>query len=640
MSSYRSLANELSKRVIPSIAVAAAALAPTSAAGTWTPLAHDAPGIVNLMVLLSDGTVMCSNSSGYLFSTSWFRLTPDVHGSYVNGTWSVLANSHDKRLFFPSQVLRDGRVFIAGGEYGPGGPNAELYDPVANVWTQINPPSTLWNPGSNSFFDCNSEILPDGRVLTMPVFPNTPGMSLLYDPATNTWSNGGLLAHGTFEDEASWVKLPDQSILTIDPFGTQSERYIPSIASWVADSNVPVSLYDPFGSELGGALLLPNGNAFFLGATGHTAIYTGSGSASPGTWIAGPDIPGGHGTPDAPAAMMVDGKVLCAVSPLPSGSNHFPPPTSFCEYDWVTNTFSPVGAPLGPTLSGPTMDCLLLDLPDGSVLLSHYSAKLFTYTPSGAPLAQAKPTIASITPNADGSFHLVGTSLNGISEGASYGDDFQVNTNFPLVRLSDGNGAIRYARTFDWSIAGVQTGSMLVSTEFRVPESVPTGSYSLAVVANGVASDPVPFTPTCGPLTTYCTAKLNSQFCAPTIGFNGGPSASNSTTFHITASQLINNKVGLLFYSHQSSAAPFEGGVLCCKLPITRTPLQSSGGSASGVDCSGTYDFDFNAWIQSGLDPNLGASSIVYAQYWSRDPQDFSGFTTSLTDALTFAVCP
>jgi hypothetical protein len=49
------------------------------------------------------------------------------------------------RDFFVSQVLRDGRFWLVGGEYtGPGllpnwGNTGEIYDPVANTWTAIAP---------------------------------------------------------------------------------------------------------------------------------------------------------------------------------------------------------------------------------------------------------------------------------------------------------------------------------------------------------------------------------------------------------------------------------------------------------------------------------------------------------------------
>src|SRR5258708_34634508 len=84
------------------------------AGGTWVPLAHTAPSSVGLMVLLPDGTVMAQNSNS---SSTWYRLTPDSQGHYVNGTWTTLASMHDSRLYYSTQVLIDGRVFVAGGEY-------------------------------------------------------------------------------------------------------------------------------------------------------------------------------------------------------------------------------------------------------------------------------------------------------------------------------------------------------------------------------------------------------------------------------------------------------------------------------------------------------------------------------------------
>jgi hypothetical protein len=144
----------------------------------------------------------------------------------------------------------------------------------------------------------------------------------------------------------------------------------------------------------------------------------------------------------------------------------------------------------------------------------------------------------------------------------------------------------------------------------------------------------------CPPPTVYCTAKVNSLFCVPAIAFNGSPSASNPTPFNITASQMINNKNGLLFYGMAPSGAPFQGGFLCVKLPTKRTAVQSSGGTGTGSDCTGTYSYDFNALIQGGSDPNLLPSAVVYSQYWARDPADLSGFGTSLSDALSFTICP
>jgi len=136
----------------------------------------------------------------------------------------------------------------------------------------------------------------------------------------------------------------------------------------------------------------------------------------------------------------------------------------------------------------------------------------------------------------------------------------------------------------------------------------------------------------------YCTGKVNSLGCTPAISFGGSPSASSGAPFTITCSGVINQKSGLLMYSHLPNAAPFQGGTLCLKPPLRRTSPQNSGGSASGSDCTGTFGFDFNARIQSGVDPTLVAGAEVFAQYWSRDPASSS--TTSLSNALRFLVNP
>jgi hypothetical protein len=139
--------------------------------------------------------------------------------------------------------------------------------------------------------------------------------------------------------------------------------------------------------------------------------------------------------------------------------------------------------------------------------------------------------------------------------------------------------------------------------------------------------------------TTYCVAQVNSQGCTPAIGSVGAPSASSFLGFDVTASNILNNASGILFYGSAPNNSPHLGGTLCVRQPVHRTPVQSSGGNTGAPDCSGTFAFDFNAWIQSGADPALGAGAEVFAQYWSRDAAAFFS-TTNLTDALAFFVGP
>ena len=455
--------------------------------GIWT--AITAPGTYNsggLMLLLSDGTVMAKTTLGGTggYGTTWNRLTPNINGSYINGSWSTLAPMANSRLYFSSQILKDGRVYVAGGEYGSGGSAGEVYNLTTNSWTNTPAPGSIVS-------DANSEILSDGRILQALV-NGTLTQTLLYNPLTNTYASGPT-ALG-IHNESAWVKLPDNSILYVNRLSTSSERYIPSLNQWVADANVPVQLYDAFGDEAGAALLLPDGRAFFLGSSGHTAYYTPSGTNSNGTWAAGPDIPGGKGTPDAPAAMMVNGKILCTVSPIPTSLDHFPSPTSYLEFDYLTNTFTLLKAPGGgTTLNSSCYVTTMLDLPDGSIMYSSQGSNVYyVYTPTGAALTSGKPTINTVTPQNCTSFKITGTLFNGISQGAAYGDDWQMATNYPVIRLTSGTN-VYYARSYNWNSTGVQRGSAADTALFDLPSGLPAGSYSLVVTANGIASNPTAF---------------------------------------------------------------------------------------------------------------------------------------------------
>jgi len=601
---------------------------------------------------------MCAQNDGSTIGGGWYKLTPDGLGNYVNGSWSTLAPALHTRLYYPAEVMKDGRVFVAGGEYGTGGPFAEVYNPQTNGWANVTPGGALWNTGSDDFFDCNSEILPDGRVLAMPVFPHTSAIPLLYNPATNTWANAGHLFRGTYQDEASWVKLPDDSILTIDPFGVHSERYIPATNSWVNDSDVPVSLYDPFGFELGGAVYLPNDKAFFLGSTGHTALYTPTGTTSPGTWVAGPDIPGSNGTPDAPCAMMVDGKVLCAVSPIPTSGNHFPSPTTFYEYDYVSNSFSSVASPLpgGGPINQPTFIMAMLCLPTGQVLFSMFDNELYVYTPSGAPLAAGKPTITSITDNGDGSYHLVGTKLNGLSEGASYGDDLQMNSNYPLVRLTGSGGQVAYARTFNWSSTSIRTGSTPVSVEFVLPAVLPPAPVSLVVVANGFASDPTTMP---AAVTPFCFGDGTDQLCpcfndgatghgcensATTGGSRltlvGTPSLGADTVVFTASGELPTALSVLVQGTSTVFPTNYGDGLRCVSGSLKRLFVKSASGGVVIAPQGGDPSVSARS---AALGDTITAGSVRVYQVYHRDPDPLfcaSGGTFNISNAISVGWTP
>ena len=108
-----------------------------AAEGTWVALANLAPGSVGTPILLTDGTVLVQGGGS---TTTWYRLFPDNNGHYVNGNWGDAASMNYSRQYYASVVLQDGRVFVAGAEYGNGTTNAEIYDPVANNWNIVPVP--------------------------------------------------------------------------------------------------------------------------------------------------------------------------------------------------------------------------------------------------------------------------------------------------------------------------------------------------------------------------------------------------------------------------------------------------------------------------------------------------------------------
>jgi hypothetical protein len=136
----------------------------------------------------------------------------------------------------------------------------------------------------------------------------------------------------------------------------------------------------------------------------------------------------------------------------------------------------------------------------------------------------------------------------------------------------------------------------------------------------------------------FGAAKTNSQGCAPQIAWSGTPSATSASMFTVGASSVLSQKAGLLFYGFGTRFVPFQGGTMYVTAP-RRTAIQFSGGRAT-PSCTGTFAYDFNARIQSSVDPELVAGRTITAQYYYRDPLDPAGFATGLTDAVRFTICP
>ncbi|MFL6689431.1 MAG: hypothetical protein ACJ8IR_04480 [Alphaproteobacteria bacterium] len=468
------------------LSLAVCLMAGSALAGTVKQLTHQPPEGAIFTMLMTDGTIM---ANGYT-ETNWWKLTPDNTGSYVNGTWKQVASFQPG--FAPDasaeSVLPDGKLIVAGGEYNFNNFSftniTQLYDPVKDKWTDVTPDKKLLP----FIGDSPSNVLPDGRFVVAEKFKKKV---FAFDDKTLTWSELPSINKHDFNAEEGWALLPDGSFLIVDVKAhPQSERYIPSTGQWVDAGSTVVDLrgpqnccgncipygpkgkcYDPPG-ETGASVLRPDGTVFATGSApdgeshGHTAIY----NPKTNTWTPGPDFPSGDDAFDTASTILPSGNVLVTGS---SGGLY--------EFDGTSLTRQ--------SGSGGS----LTNLPTGEVLLNGSAV----YQPTGTYKASWAPTIsdfpASVTRGQ--TYKISGTQFNGLSQGSSFGDEFDSHSNYPLLRITNNSsGHVFYARTHDHSTMAVQTGKKTVSTNFDVPSGMETGASKLEVVANGIPSKPVSVT--------------------------------------------------------------------------------------------------------------------------------------------------
>jgi hypothetical protein len=525
-------------------------------AQTWTQITNTPPFNPGAMLLLTDGRVLvhsepnCTSCQSTDYS-SWYTFTPDINGSYLNGTWTeVAAPTGYSPLYFGSAVLADGKVIVEGGEYDCSSGTCEaawqdhgaFYDPVTNTWAAISPPAKPFK--WTSIGDAQSVVLADGTYMQA----NCCGVVLdgaknpqaaVFHESTRTWSEVKDTGKADEFDEEGWTLLPNGEILTVDayvgsfnsgtcttsssspePTACNSEVYNPATQTWTSAGSTVVQLWDSCEStitmgktetlasyELGPAVLRPDGTVFYTGSNScgpaNTAIY----NSNTGNWTAGPAFPALCGplpctdgdapatcgdtcaVNDGPATLEINGNVLVFAS---TGAE-FSPPGQF--FEWNGTTLYTFTTPTTAVSDGSYVGHLLL-LPNGQIMFTDFSTNVWiltsagTYNPSWAPTI-TKLAATNIHPG-QLSVKLTGTQLNGLSQGAFYGDDYQDATNYPLVRITNNSsGNVFYCRTHNHSSMGVATGPQTVYTYFDVPADTELGESQLVVVANGIPSSPV-----------------------------------------------------------------------------------------------------------------------------------------------------
>jgi len=353
---------------------------------------------------------------------------------------------------------------------GNNGSYAEKYNPATGTWTDISPSDgtakgTIPQLSSPPLgFELGGSLrLQDGRILEIGATQHTA----LYNPETNTWEAG--------------------------PDTTGTLNGIPS----------------PFGSDDGPAAILPNGHVIFAADAGASG-FTSSGNITAGSpvitgipstailqvfWpVTGKEIPGGSYivSVDSPSQVTISNKATATKSgDAISWGGIFSFPTELFDFDPRNSRITQVTSALpdGNLPFEGAYPTRMLILPTGQLLFSDASSQLWVYTSSGQPNPQLRPIITKVSYLGGGRFRLTGFQLNGQSSGAAYGDDDQMDSNYPIIRMVNLSGNVFYARAFGWSKIGVGDDGQ-ETVDFTPNPAVTPGDYSLIVSGAGISSSP------------------------------------------------------------------------------------------------------------------------------------------------------
>lgn len=469
---------------------------PLTGAGTFTTMdlpvgMGTEPGNIEL---LTDGRVLASGSQ---WSSSWWVLTPNpATGSYATGSWTELASTSILgRHVNPSSILKDGRYWEAGGEYTANGAvhksnrnQAEVFDPVTETWSAL--PN---DPFSGGLEDAPTTLLADGvRILAGPT--RYDGHIQIFDSVSSTWSVAANAPSGQ-SCEGGSILLRDGRVLS----GSSSfSIYQPEDNTWVrTQDTTPAANAFAVGGELGAMLMLLNGRVLVLGANEHNGLYFPDGDS----WTMAADTPEGLGHSDTAAAVEPSGRVLAASTDSTDGTGS----TTLYEYSPSDDAWVSVPPTPGLGYSG-NVRMLALPSPNqpagiGQIMVTGGGGKAWFYTPSTLAALGYRPAVSSVW-TAFGSFHVMGTQLNGLTTGADIGDDGKMSTNYPIAWLENitdpfhPSQAPYFVRTFDFDQMAPRADTV-GSFSFTIPEPYSgwaNGSWQLHVAANGLeAADSLDF---------------------------------------------------------------------------------------------------------------------------------------------------
>jgi N-acetylneuraminic acid mutarotase len=226
----------------PSGNVLSSAVLYDPASNTWSSAGSMAtPRQRHTATLLSNGKVLVAG--GAADENNSIPLSSSELYDPVSNTWSSAASLATARDSHTATVLANGKVLVAGGEYGNPSvvlSSAELYDPTSNTWSAA---ASM----ASARVDHTATLLTSGKVLVTGGSNRSLGVlssAELYDPVTNAWSVAGPMA--VQRQTPTATLLLDGKVLVAggnsgSSILSSAELYDPASNTWFPASSMPTA---------------------------------------------------------------------------------------------------------------------------------------------------------------------------------------------------------------------------------------------------------------------------------------------------------------------------------------------------------------------------------------------------------------
>ncbi len=264
-----------------------------------------------------------------------------------SGTWTVTGSMRSARAFHTATLLPDGRVLVCGGMHRSDVLNSvEIFAPGPGVFfsgfqTWTNGPSMrVGRTGHTATLLKNGKVLVTGGISALTSAIPPLASAELYDPVANTWTDTGLMRVGRVDHTATL--LPSGKVLVAGGSSAKSdgvsllsaEMYDPETGVWAAADSMSEGRYFHTATLLNdGRVLVAGGQEAEYQFHSGVELY----DAVTGNWTAGAAMNVSRGLHRA--TLLSNGQVLITGGRTPTSTVQSRMITSVEIYDPLSRTW-------------------------------------------------------------------------------------------------------------------------------------------------------------------------------------------------------------------------------------------------------------------------------------------------------------